>query len=93
MGICCWYIKHMITATQTKEICERKAKEQGFRLFWIGEQRAKVYSRKGRERGELLCDRPYFPIAQKAGAYNYEMTNLRESITGEIWDRFPSERA
>ena len=83
----------MIDANRTKEICDRKAKEYGVRLFWIGEQRAKVYSKKGRERGELLCDRPYFPIAQKAGVYNWEITQLRESITTEIWERFPSERA
>jgi len=82
-----------MNAMQAKEICDRKAKERGYKLFWIGEQRAKVYGRKGREWGELLCDRPYLPIAQKGGCYSWEITQLRESITDEIWDRFPSERA
>jgi hypothetical protein len=80
------------TPQQCKEICERQAKKMCARLFWIGENRAQV--RKGqRVYGELFCERPYFPIASKGAAYGFEVGQLRDAITEEIWQSFPAERA
>lgn len=82
----------MITPAQTKEICDRLAKAAKVKLFWIGDARAKLYLR-GKEIGEFLCPRPYFPVSCKGGTYRFEISALREAITEEIWQRFPSERA
>ena len=80
------------TPLQCEAICAAQAKILKLRLFWIGEQRAKVY-RKGREIGELLCHRPFFPVASKGGAYRDVISDLREAITSQIWNDFPAERA